>query len=125
LEGSLAETVMWKRMILTTPWEDRSLSWVDQSQAPYMTLTEAVNEAIWLKGLAIESRFELKIVAGIDTRALSKAILVDHKVLSRTVNGTSEVMQPEIVNGRSNSLKTEHNQEVSIPALALTIRVYS
>ncbi|GJR27779.1 zinc finger, CCHC-type containing protein [Tanacetum coccineum] len=42
---------------------------------PYMTLTEAVKEAIWLKGLAIESRFELKIVAGIDTHALSKAIL--------------------------------------------------
>ncbi|GKA61088.1 hypothetical protein Tco_0760495 [Tanacetum coccineum] len=53
--------------ILTTPW-------VDQSQAAYMTLTEAANEAIWLKRLAIESGFELKIVAGIATGALSKAI---------------------------------------------------
>ncbi|GJS69263.1 hypothetical protein Tco_0702104 [Tanacetum coccineum] len=40
----------------------------------YMTLTEAAKEAIWLKGLAIESGFELKIVAGIATDALSKAI---------------------------------------------------
>ncbi|GJX27409.1 hypothetical protein Tco_0233705 [Tanacetum coccineum] len=55
----------------TTPWEDRSLSWVDRSQAAYMTLTEAAKEAIWLKGLTIESRFELKIVAGIATCALS------------------------------------------------------
>ncbi|GJV17777.1 hypothetical protein Tco_1363100 [Tanacetum coccineum] len=35
---------------------------------------EAAKEAIWLKGLAIESGFELNIVAGIDTGALSKAI---------------------------------------------------
>ncbi|GKA70640.1 hypothetical protein Tco_0776779 [Tanacetum coccineum] len=42
--------------------------------AAYMTLTEAAKEAIWLKGLAIESGFELKIVAGIATGALSKAI---------------------------------------------------
>ncbi|GJU43653.1 RNA-directed DNA polymerase, eukaryota, reverse transcriptase zinc-binding domain protein [Tanacetum coccineum] len=40
----------------------------------YMALTEAAKEAIWLKGLAIESGFELKIVAGIATRALSKAV---------------------------------------------------
>ncbi|GKF05602.1 hypothetical protein Tco_0036270, partial [Tanacetum coccineum] len=40
----------------------------------YMTLTEAAKEAIGLKGLAIKSGFELKIVAGIATRALSKAI---------------------------------------------------
>nr|GEY66180.1 zinc finger, CCHC-type [Tanacetum cinerariifolium] len=59
---------------LTTPWEDQSLSWVDQSQAAYITLTEAAKEAIWLKGLAIESGFELKIVAGIATGALSKDI---------------------------------------------------
>ncbi|GKB23404.1 hypothetical protein Tco_0862805 [Tanacetum coccineum] len=56
--------VLW---ILSTPWEDRSLSWVNQSQ-------EAVKEAIWLKGLAIESGFELKIVAGIAIGAFSKAI---------------------------------------------------
>nr|GEW56611.1 zinc finger, CCHC-type [Tanacetum cinerariifolium] len=40
----------------------------------YITLTEAAKEAIWLKGLAIESGFELKIVAGNVTGALSKAI---------------------------------------------------
>nr|GEV59727.1 hypothetical protein [Tanacetum cinerariifolium] len=34
----------------------------------------AAKEAIWLKILTIESRFELKIVAGITTRAMSKAI---------------------------------------------------
>ncbi|GJX71652.1 hypothetical protein Tco_0308823 [Tanacetum coccineum] len=44
------------------------------THAAYMTLTEAANEAIWLKGLAIESGFELKIVAGIATGLLSKAI---------------------------------------------------
>ncbi|GJV68712.1 zinc finger, CCHC-type containing protein [Tanacetum coccineum] len=37
--------------------------------AAYMTLTEAVKEAIWLKGLIIESGFVLKIVAGIATGA--------------------------------------------------------
>ncbi|GKF22933.1 hypothetical protein Tco_0075255, partial [Tanacetum coccineum] len=42
--------------------------------AGYMTLTEAAKEAIWLKGLILESGFELKIVAGIATGALSKAI---------------------------------------------------
>ncbi|GJU76688.1 zinc finger, CCHC-type containing protein, partial [Tanacetum coccineum] len=36
---------------------------------------EAAKEAIWLKGLAIESGFELMIVAGIAIRALSKAVL--------------------------------------------------
>ncbi|GJZ82865.1 zinc finger, CCHC-type containing protein [Tanacetum coccineum] len=45
------------------------------TEADYMTLTVASKEAIWLKGLAIESGFELKIVAGIATGALSKAIL--------------------------------------------------
>ncbi|GKD18153.1 hypothetical protein Tco_1207311 [Tanacetum coccineum] len=44
------------------------------TEAAYMTLTEAAKEAIWLKGLAIESGFELMIVAGIATRALSKAV---------------------------------------------------
>nr|GFD27593.1 hypothetical protein [Tanacetum cinerariifolium] len=44
--------------------------------AGYMTLTEAAKEAICLKGLAIDSGFELKIVASIATCALSKAILV-------------------------------------------------
>ncbi|GJX05087.1 zinc finger, CCHC-type containing protein [Tanacetum coccineum] len=36
-------------------------------EAAYMILMEAANEAIWLKGLITESRFELKIVAGIVT----------------------------------------------------------
>ncbi|GJR97708.1 zinc finger, CCHC-type containing protein [Tanacetum coccineum] len=40
----------------------------------YMTLTEAAKEAIWLKGLAIELGFELKIVAGIATSSLLKAV---------------------------------------------------
>ncbi|GJS65125.1 hypothetical protein Tco_0679689 [Tanacetum coccineum] len=44
------------------------------TEADYMTHTEAAKEAIWLKGLAIESGFELKIVVGIATGALSKAI---------------------------------------------------
>ncbi|GKB15708.1 hypothetical protein Tco_0849631, partial [Tanacetum coccineum] len=38
-----------------------------------------------------------------------------------TVNGTSDVMQPETVNGSSNSLKSELNQEVSISTLSLAI----
>ncbi|GJU21297.1 hypothetical protein Tco_1154639 [Tanacetum coccineum] len=42
--------------------------------AAFITLTEAAKEAIWLKGLAIESGFELKIVAGIAAGTLSKAI---------------------------------------------------
>ncbi|GJX26801.1 putative reverse transcriptase domain-containing protein [Tanacetum coccineum] len=46
----------------------------DYVMAAYMTLTEAAKEAIWLKGLTIESGFVLKIVAGIATGALSKAI---------------------------------------------------
>nr|GEY22694.1 zinc finger, CCHC-type [Tanacetum cinerariifolium] len=37
------------------------------TEAAYVTLTEAAKEAIWLKGLAIESGFELKIVAGFAT----------------------------------------------------------
>ncbi|GKC99279.1 hypothetical protein Tco_1169554, partial [Tanacetum coccineum] len=44
------------------------------TKAAYMTLTEAAKEAIWLKGVAIKSGFELKIVAGIATGVLSKAI---------------------------------------------------
>ncbi|GJS39353.1 hypothetical protein Tco_0564396 [Tanacetum coccineum] len=44
------------------------------TEAAYMTLTEAAKEAIWLKGLTLESGFMLNIVAGIATGALSKAI---------------------------------------------------
>nr|GFA63123.1 zinc finger, CCHC-type [Tanacetum cinerariifolium] len=44
------------------------------TEAGYMTLTKAAKEAIRLKGLAIESGFELKIVAGIAKGALAKAI---------------------------------------------------
>ncbi|GJT72616.1 hypothetical protein Tco_1031902 [Tanacetum coccineum] len=46
----------------------------DYVMAGYMTLTEAAKEAIGLKGLAIESGFELKIVAGIATSSLLKAV---------------------------------------------------
>ncbi|GJR18308.1 hypothetical protein Tco_0966835 [Tanacetum coccineum] len=46
----------------------------DYAMVAYMTLTEAAKEVIWLKRLAIESGFELKIVAGIAIGALSKAI---------------------------------------------------
>ncbi|GKG08558.1 hypothetical protein Tco_0334390, partial [Tanacetum coccineum] len=44
------------------------------TEAGYMILTEATKEAIWLKGLTIESGFELKIVAGTAIGTLSKAI---------------------------------------------------
>nr|GEX87618.1 zinc finger, CCHC-type [Tanacetum cinerariifolium] len=57
--------VLW---IVTTPWA------LSTTEAAYMTLTKAAKEAIWLKGLAIESGFKLKIVAGIATGAFSKAI---------------------------------------------------
>nr|GFA97585.1 zinc finger, CCHC-type [Tanacetum cinerariifolium] len=40
------------------------------TEAAYMTLTKVAKEAIWLTGLAIESRFALKIVASIATGAL-------------------------------------------------------
>nr|GEU86421.1 zinc finger, CCHC-type [Tanacetum cinerariifolium] len=43
-------------------------------KAAYIILTEAAKEAIWLKGLAIELGFELKIVAYIATRSLSKTV---------------------------------------------------
>ncbi|GJW84192.1 hypothetical protein Tco_0157337 [Tanacetum coccineum] len=46
----------------------------DYTMGRLITVMEAAKEAIWLKGLAIESGFELKIVAGIATGALSKAI---------------------------------------------------
>ncbi|GKB15700.1 zinc finger, CCHC-type containing protein [Tanacetum coccineum] len=44
------------------------------TEAGYMTFTEAAKEATGLKGLVIESGFELKIVACIATGAFSKAI---------------------------------------------------
>ncbi|GJT07084.1 hypothetical protein Tco_0841546 [Tanacetum coccineum] len=72
--GSQEYQVVCTRPDIASADVDRSLSWVDQSQAVYMTFTKAAKEAIWLKGLSIESRFELKIVAGIATGALSKAI---------------------------------------------------
>ncbi|GJW14511.1 hypothetical protein Tco_0018644 [Tanacetum coccineum] len=86
--------------ILTTPW-------VDQSQTVYMTLTEAAKEAIWLKGLSIESGFELKIVAGIATGPLSKAIpgsrnhdqVIDFEVLLKSFSGRSCGSGPIYVDG--------------------------
>ncbi|GKB54318.1 hypothetical protein Tco_0905071, partial [Tanacetum coccineum] len=88
ITGSIHQgTVMWKRMASSHIYAVRSQEYqmvctrldiasadVDQSQAGYMTLTKAAKEAIGLKGLAIESGFELKIVAGIARGALSKAI---------------------------------------------------
>ncbi|GJX16274.1 zinc finger, CCHC-type containing protein [Tanacetum coccineum] len=44
------------------------------NKAEYMTFIEAAREAIWLKGLTIESGVELKLVAVFATGALSKAI---------------------------------------------------
>nr|GEW11970.1 zinc finger, CCHC-type [Tanacetum cinerariifolium] len=46
----------------------------DYAMVAYMTLTEVAKEAIWPKRLAIESGFELKIVASIATGALSKVV---------------------------------------------------
>nr|GEW49688.1 zinc finger, CCHC-type [Tanacetum cinerariifolium] len=54
--------------------DDNNGYYWEYTPAGYMTLTEAAKEAIWLKGLAIESGFELNIVAGIAIGALSKAI---------------------------------------------------
>ncbi|GJZ51777.1 hypothetical protein Tco_0606292 [Tanacetum coccineum] len=53
---------------------DRGLQTDVQVFVDFDYAMEAAKEAIWLKGLAIESEFELKIVAGIATRALSKAV---------------------------------------------------
>ncbi|PWA50631.1 copalyl pyrophosphate synthase 1 [Artemisia annua] len=70
-----------------------SLSWADQSngslkaillhmvallstEAEYMTLMEAVNEDIWLKGLATESIVELWLVVGIATNVLLQSDLL-------------------------------------------------
>nr|GEY66652.1 zinc finger, CCHC-type [Tanacetum cinerariifolium] len=42
------------------------------TEAGYMTFTEAWKKKMWLKGLLTESRYELKLVAGIATGALVK-----------------------------------------------------
>nr|GEW62395.1 zinc finger, CCHC-type [Tanacetum cinerariifolium] len=42
------------------------------TKAGYMTFTEAWKKKIWLKGLLIESRYELWLLAGIATGALVK-----------------------------------------------------
>nr|GFA94429.1 zinc finger, CCHC-type [Tanacetum cinerariifolium] len=42
------------------------------TKAEYMTFTEAWKKEIWLKGLLTESRYELRLVAGIATGALVK-----------------------------------------------------
>nr|GEZ65603.1 hypothetical protein [Tanacetum cinerariifolium] len=42
------------------------------TEARYMTFTEAWKKEIWLKGLLTESRYELRLVAGIVTGALVK-----------------------------------------------------
>nr|GEZ49714.1 zinc finger, CCHC-type [Tanacetum cinerariifolium] len=55
--------------ILTTPWHMEALS---TTEAGYMTFTEAWKKKMWLKGLLMESRYELRLVAGIATGALVK-----------------------------------------------------
>ncbi|GKF10308.1 hypothetical protein Tco_0048234, partial [Tanacetum coccineum] len=40
----------------------------------YMTLTEKLKDDTWLKGLSAESGFELRLVAGIATCALTKVV---------------------------------------------------
>nr|GEV97446.1 zinc finger, CCHC-type [Tanacetum cinerariifolium] len=42
------------------------------TEAGYMTFTEAWKKKMWLKGLLTESRYELRLVAGIATGALVK-----------------------------------------------------
>nr|GEV87129.1 ribonuclease H-like domain-containing protein [Tanacetum cinerariifolium] len=42
------------------------------TEAGYMTFNEAWKKEIWLKGLLTESRYELRLVAGIATDALVK-----------------------------------------------------
>ncbi|GKB57346.1 hypothetical protein Tco_0913532 [Tanacetum coccineum] len=42
------------------------------TEAGYMTFIEAWKKEIWLKGLLIESGYELRLVAGIATGALVK-----------------------------------------------------
>ncbi|GJT69078.1 hypothetical protein Tco_1028364 [Tanacetum coccineum] len=44
------------------------------TEATYMTLTKAVQDAIWLKGLSTESEAKLRSVAGIVTSALMKSV---------------------------------------------------
>ncbi|GKG06835.1 hypothetical protein Tco_0329804, partial [Tanacetum coccineum] len=48
---------------------------LDKFDRGLQTDVQAAKEAIWLKELAIESGFELKIVVGIAICALSNAIL--------------------------------------------------
>nr|GEX38562.1 transposase, mutator type [Tanacetum cinerariifolium] len=45
---------------------------LSKTKAGYMTFTEAWKKKIWLKGLLIESRYELRLVVGIATGALVK-----------------------------------------------------
>ena len=44
------------------------------TEAEYMTLTGGLKEDTWLKGLSTELGFELRLVAGIATGALTKAV---------------------------------------------------
>ncbi|GKD05076.1 hypothetical protein Tco_1180050 [Tanacetum coccineum] len=44
------------------------------TKAEYMTLTRKLKEDTWLKGLFVESGFELRLVAGIVTCALTKVV---------------------------------------------------
>ncbi|GJV56671.1 hypothetical protein Tco_1457676 [Tanacetum coccineum] len=57
--GSLNTNLQHMKALLTT-------------KAGYMTFTEAWKKEIWLKGLLTELRYEIRLVAGIATRALVK-----------------------------------------------------
>nr|GFA35159.1 zinc finger, CCHC-type [Tanacetum cinerariifolium] len=84
----------------------------DYAMAEYMTLTEAVKEAIWLKGLAIESGFELKIVAGIATGALSKDIPVESRSTTSLQLRFQTQMRRTYFTG--NRIESEHNSAIRL-----------
>ncbi|GJR39511.1 protein SCAI [Tanacetum coccineum] len=92
LEGSVSGDLMWKRMEAISQHMRVLLT----TKAAYMTLTRAVQESIWLKGLSTESRFELMLVAG-NAGALKKAFPCPRKVTSRLVATQSYGVQPKIV----------------------------
>nr|GEY46962.1 zinc finger, CCHC-type [Tanacetum cinerariifolium] len=63
-------------MILGCAWSLKAnlqhMEAVSTTEAGYMTFTEAWKKKMWLKGLLTESRYELRLVAGIATGALVK-----------------------------------------------------
>ncbi|GJV97103.1 hypothetical protein Tco_1548680 [Tanacetum coccineum] len=67
LEGSLSRDYDVEKMIFDYAMGDRILT-----EAGFMTFNEAWKKEIWLKGLLTESRYKLRLVAGIATGALVK-----------------------------------------------------